>query len=113
MQTHKPVHPGSILKDYILPELCITVTVAARQIGISRVQFSRFINGRAAVTPDLAIRLSKWIPEPDAITWLHMQADYDLWQAQHSGKEWRVEQARKRVTVPQKRPAPTPQTVGE
>lgn len=41
----------------------------------------------------LAIRLAKWIPAPTAIMWLQMQADYDLWQAEHSGREWVVEPA--------------------
>lgn len=69
------------------------VSHASRQLGVSRVQFSRFINGRAGVTPDLAIRLSKWIPAPTAIMWLQMQADYDLWQAERSGRELQVEPA--------------------
>lgn len=90
MQQHTPPHPGSILKADVLPELGLTVTEAAAQLGISRVQFSRFINGRAGMTPELALRLSKWIPAPSAIMWLHMQADYDLWQAEHSGREFQV-----------------------
>ena len=94
MQMHNPPHPGSILKDDVLPELGLTVTQAAAQLGVSRVQFSRFINGRAGVTPDLALRLSKWIPAPSAIMWLHMQADFDLWQAEQSGRIFNVQPAR-------------------
>lgn len=90
MPLHTPPHPGSILKEDVLPELGLTVTQAAAQLGVSRVQFSRFINGRAGVTPELALRLSKWIPAPSAIMWLHMQADYDLWQAEHSGRTFQV-----------------------
>src|SRR5699024_3387882 len=93
MQMHNPAHPGSIVKEDILPELGLTVTQAAQQLGVSRVQFSRFINGRSGVTPDLAIRLPKWIPAPTAIMWLQMQADYDLWQAEHSGRNLDVEAA--------------------
>jgi len=93
MQMHNPPHPGSILKEDVLPELQISVTDAARQLGISRVQLSRFVNGRSGVTPDLAIRLAKWLPAPSAIMWLQMQADYDLWQAEHSGRAWQVEPA--------------------
>jgi addiction module HigA family antidote len=93
MRMHNPPHPGSILKEDVLPELNLSVTDAAAQLGVSRVQFSRFINGRAAVTPELAIRLSKWIPAPTAIMWLQMQADYDLWQVEHSGRKWAVEPA--------------------
>lgn len=90
MPLHTPPHPGSILKEDVLPELGLTVTQAAAQLGVSRVQFSRFINGRAGVTPELALRLSKWIPAPSAIMWLHMQADYDLWQAEHSDRTFQV-----------------------
>jgi antitoxin HigA-1 len=56
-----------------------------RQLGVSRVQFSRFINGRSAVSADLAIRLAMWLGG-SAQSWMRMQADYDLWQAEHSGK---------------------------
>ena len=87
---HNPPHPGSILKEDVLPALNLQVQDAAEQLGITRVQFSRFINGHSRVTPDLAIRLSKWIPAPTASMWLNMQAEYDLWQAMHSGKKFNV-----------------------
>ncbi len=93
MQMHNPPHPGSILKEDVLPALGLSVTEAAAQLGVSRVQFSRFINERARATPELAIRLSKWIPAPTAIMWLQMQADYDLWQAEHAGYQFDVEAA--------------------
>lgn len=93
MQMHNPPHPGSILKEDVLPELGLTVTQAAEQLGVSRVQLSRFINGRSGVTPHLAIRLSRWIPAPTAIMWMQMQADYDLWQVEHSDRDIDVEPA--------------------
>lgn len=80
MQMHNPPHPGSILREDVLPEVGITVTEAASQLGISRVQLSRFIHEHAAVTPELAMRLAKWLGAPTARTWLQMQLDYDLWQ---------------------------------
>jgi antitoxin HigA-1 len=80
-----PPHPGEIIREDVLPELAISVTEAARQLGVSRVQFSRFINGRSAVSADLAIRLALWLGG-SAQSWMRMQADYDLWQAEHSGK---------------------------
>ena len=83
---HNPPHPGEIIKEDVLPELGITVTEASLQLGVSRVQFSRFINGRAGVSADLAIRLAMWLGG-NAQTWLRMQADYDLWQAEHSGRK--------------------------
>lgn len=93
MQMHNPPHPGSILKEDVLPALGLTVTEAAEQLGVSRVQLSRFINGRAAVTPELALRLAQWIPAPTAIMWLQMQADYDLWQVEHAGRKFKVRAA--------------------
>ena len=44
---HNPPHPGIIIKEDVLPELGITVTQAAQQLGVSRVQLSRFINGKS------------------------------------------------------------------
>lgn len=93
MQMFYPPHPGSILKEDVFPELGLSVTQAAEQLGVSRVQLSRFINGRSSATPELALRLSKWISAPTAIMWLQMQADYDLWQAEHSGRQMDVHPA--------------------
>lgn len=84
-RTFNTLHPGEILREDVLPELAISVTKAARQLGVSRVQFSRFINGRSAVSADLAIRLAMWLGG-SAQSWMLRQADYDLWQAEHSGK---------------------------
>jgi len=77
---YNPPHPGEILKQDVLPELGLTVTDAAAHLGMSRVAFSRVINGRAAISADLALRLADWLP-PSAESWLRMQAAYDLWHA--------------------------------
>ena len=74
-------HPGSILKEDLLPELGIGVTEAAIQLGVSRVALSRVINGRAAISADMALRLEAWMNGSSAETWVRMQAEYDLWQA--------------------------------
>ncbi|WP_020481562.1 HigA family addiction module antitoxin [Methylomonas sp. MK1] len=76
-----PLHPGSILKEDVLPELGIGVTEAAAELGVSRVALSRVINGKAAISADMAIRLEAWTSGPIAETWVRMQAEYDLWQA--------------------------------
>jgi addiction module HigA family antidote len=75
-----PPHPGSILKEDVLPELGISVTEAAIQLGVSRVALSRVINGRAGISAEMAIRLEAWMNDPTAETWVRMQAEYDLWQ---------------------------------
>jgi addiction module HigA family antidote len=79
-----PPHPGSILKEDVLPELGIGVTEAAVQLGVARETFSRVINCRSAISADMAIRLEAWLIEPTAESWLHMQAKHDLWQARQS-----------------------------
>lgn len=79
MHGPKP-HPGEVLKEDVLPELGLSVTAAARALGVSRVTLSRVFNGRSAITPDLALRLADWLP-PSAKSWLRMQSAYDLWKA--------------------------------
>lgn len=78
---HNPPHPGFILKEDVLPELGLTVTEAAAQLGVSRVALSRVINGRAAISAELAIRLAKWLGGRAEI-WLQAQLQHDLWQAE-------------------------------
>jgi len=81
-----PPHPGETLREDILPALGLSVTDAARQLGISRVALSRVLNGRAGISVDLARRLERWLNGPDkgpsAESWLKGQMAYDLWQAE-------------------------------
>jgi addiction module HigA family antidote len=77
---HNPPHPGEILKHDVLPALTLTVSRAASHLGISRVALSRVLNGHAAISADLALRLADWLP-PSAESWLRMQAAHDLWRA--------------------------------
>jgi addiction module antidote protein, HigA family len=86
MAMFNPPHPGSILKDDVLPELGIGVTEAAAQLGVSRVALSRVVNGKAAISAEMAIRLEAWMNGPTAETWVKMQAEYDLWQARQKPK---------------------------
>ena len=77
---HDPPHPGEILKADVLADLNLSVTEAATRLAMSRVALSRVLNGNAAVSPDLAIRLEQ-AGVSTARAWLGMQANYDLWQA--------------------------------
>ena len=82
---HNPPHPGEILKEDVLPELGLTVTEAAHQLGGSRVALSRMINGNAAISAEMAIRLAQWLggnPE----TRLRAQVQYDLWRAEKGSR---------------------------
>jgi len=75
-----PPHPGELLREDVIAELGLSVTEAAQRLGMSRVAFSRVLNGKAAVSPDLAIRL-ELAGVSTARAWLAMQANYDLAQA--------------------------------
>ena len=79
-----PPHPGLTLRDDVLPALGLTVTQAAQQLGVSRVTLSRMLNGRAAVSPEMALRIEAWLGVArggEARLWLAEQSAYDMWQA--------------------------------
>ena len=86
MTMFNPPYPGSLLKEDVLPELGISATEAATQLGVSRVAFSRIINGKAAISADMALRLEAWLSNPSAESWVKMQAEYDLWKARQKPK---------------------------
>lgn len=86
---HNPPHPGETLRDDVLPALGLSVTDAAVQLGVTRAALSRVLNGRAGISPEMALRLERWLGVEHggrAGAWLGMQATYDLWQAQKSAK---------------------------
>ena len=75
-----PPHPGELLREDVLAPLGLSVKEAAQRLGMSRVALSRVLNGRAAISPDLAVRLER-AGVSTARAWLMMQANYDLAQA--------------------------------
>jgi addiction module HigA family antidote len=80
-----PPHPGLTLRDDVLPALGLSVTQAADQLGVSRVALSRVLNGRAAISPEMALRIEAWLGVSrggEARLWLAEQSAYDVWQAQ-------------------------------
>lgn len=80
-----PPHPGEVIKELCLDPLKLTVTAAAEGLGVSRRTLSTLLNGRAGISPDMAIRLSKAFGRSPE-SWLQLQLQYDLWQAeQRSG----------------------------
>ena len=89
MKLRNPPHPGLTLRDDVLPALGLSVTQAAEQLGVSRVTLSRVLNGRAAVSPEMALRIEAWLGVErggDARVWLAEQSAYDVWQAQQKFK---------------------------
>ena len=89
-QMHNPPHPGELLREDVLPNLAITVTEAAEQLGVTRVSLSRVLNGKAAISPEMSLRIEDWLGIENggrAETWLQMQANYDLWQARQKPRK--------------------------
>jgi addiction module HigA family antidote len=85
---HNPPHPGETLREDVLPALGINVTDAADQLGVTRAALSRVLNGRAAISPSMALRLEGWLGVENggrADLWISQQAAYDLWQARKAG----------------------------
>jgi len=72
MRMHNPPHPGEIIKTLCLEPLKITVTDAAKALGVSRKTLSAILNGRAGISPEMAVRLSIAF-ETSAESWLNQQ----------------------------------------
>lgn len=77
---HNPPHPGEVLKDEVIAPLGLSVTDAALRLGMSRVALSRVLNGKAGISPELAVKLEK-AGAGSARSWIAMQGSYDLWNA--------------------------------
>ena len=90
MLMHDPPHPGEVLKELCLEPLGITVTDAAKALGVSRKTLSMVVNGRAGISPEMAIRLSIAF-DTSAESWLNQQIQFDLWQAEQHRNELKVE----------------------
>jgi addiction module HigA family antidote len=76
MQMFNPPHPGDVLKDYLDG---VSITLAADALKITRAQLSRILNGHAAITADMALRLAALLGT-SAEMWADMQSEYALWQ---------------------------------
>ena len=89
MLMHNPPHPGEILRQLCIEPLNLSVTEAAKGLGVSRKTLSAILNGRAGISPEMAIRLSLAFGT-SAESWLNQQVQYDLWQAEKGRKKLRV-----------------------
>jgi addiction module HigA family antidote len=75
-----PTHPGAILREDVLPALKMSVTEAAKQLGITRQQLHRVLAENSGISPEMALRLGKFCGNgPDL--WIRMQEAFDLWHA--------------------------------
>jgi addiction module HigA family antidote len=89
MRMHNPPHPGQVLKTLCLQPLKLSVTETAKALGISRKTLSAILNGRAGISPEMAVRLSMAFGT-SAESWLNQQTQYDLWHAERRRKQFRV-----------------------
>jgi addiction module HigA family antidote len=78
---HNPPHPGEVLRDGMFAGTGLSVTEFANTLGVTRVALSRVLNGKAAISAEMAVRLAAALGGT-AATWLHLQVAYDLWHAQ-------------------------------
>ena len=90
MGMHNPPHPGGIVKRQCLEPLGLTVTRAAKGLGVTRQALSALVNERTGISVEMAIRLSKAFGSTPE-TWLGMQMAYDFWHARHRADEIAVE----------------------
>ena len=89
MKMHNPPHPGEIIRELCIEPLGLSVTEAAEGLGVSRKTLSAILNGRAGISPEMALRLSiAFDTTPES--WLNQQTQYDLWVARKKSKRLRV-----------------------
>lgn len=89
MLMHNPPHPGEVIRELCLEPLDLSVTEAAKGLGVSRKTLSAILNGHAGISPEMAVRLSIAF-DTTAESWLNQQTQYDLWNAEQHRKELRV-----------------------
>ena len=89
MAMHNPPHPGEVIRELCIAPLNLTVTDAAKGLGISRKTLSALLNGHFGISPDMAIRLSIAFGG-SAESWLIQQAQFGLWQAKQKAGDIKV-----------------------
>ncbi len=80
MRKRRPTHPGEVLLEDVIKPLGITITEAAKDLGVSRKALSEVVNGRCALSPEMAVRIGK-ATSTSPESWLAMQSKLDLWKA--------------------------------
>jgi len=87
---HNPPRPGETLREDVLPALGLTMTAVAAQLGVTRAALSRVLNGRAAISPEIALSLEGRLGAKDgerADPWIAQQAGNDLWQTCNANED--------------------------
>lgn len=84
----KPTHPGEVLREDVLPALKMSQSELAKRLGVSRLSVSELLLEKRAMSPDMAVRISRLTNTiPDS--WLRMQAAVDLWELERDPKRYR------------------------
>lgn len=78
-----PMHPGALLREDVLPAIGEPVMIVAKKLGVTRQHLHRILAEKAAVTPEMAIRLGKFCGNGPGL-WLRIQQAYDLWYAERA-----------------------------
>ena len=89
MRMHNPPHPGEVLRELCLEPLGISVTAAAKALGVARKTLSSILNGHSGISPEMAIRLSKAF-DTSPESWMNQQVQYDLWKAEKNTKSLKI-----------------------
>ena len=89
MLMHNPPHPGLIVKRALIESTGLSVTEAAKALGVGRVTLSKIINGKSGISPEMAVRLSLALNTSSEM-WVNMQSMYDLWQAEKHRKKLHI-----------------------
>lgn len=79
MSMYDPPHPGEFIREVYLEELAVSSRTVAARLKVAPSTFTRLLNGKSRVTPEMALRLSKTLGRSPE-SWLAMQNSYDLWQ---------------------------------
>ena len=94
MRMFNPAHPGLVLREYLGDT---SITIAAQHLGVTRAALSRILNGKAAISAEMAVRLSLLLNTSSSM-WANMQTDYDLWQAEQRPRP-PIEPLRAKISV--------------
>ena len=84
-----PSHPGYILKMLYIKPSALTITKLAENLDVSRKAVSAIVNEHKSITAEMALRLAQAFPSSTPETWLKLQSNYDLWQAEHQTSAWK------------------------
>lgn len=91
MNMYNPAHPSDILKELVIEPLELTITDVSEHLNVSRKTLSKVLNGRGAITPEMAVRLELAFEKPSADHWLRLQNAYDLWNSRQNKRNLKVQ----------------------